>query len=215
MPKVTGPLFSIGASGTIAGTINYRQTRRGSIVRKNSKPSGDPSLLQIAQRALIQFLSTSWKLLPEDFKQTWNIAAVPYNFSGFNFYVKLNSENAFKGLQLHATYPMNFTDELGAASGGSYTANNNIVSGLLNVFEGWNSFGVAFFESGEEYAPVSWKDLRKIYFSYYPYEEEDPLLDINFNVKLFTPGYRFLVNRIVGLHGACGSDSYDGPYLIT
>jgi len=89
MPKVTGPLMSISASGTVAGTVNYRETKRGSIARIHSQPSGDPSSEQLSIRAINKQVSQAWASVSTEERETWSERAEAQSYSTFNaFFVE-------------------------------------------------------------------------------------------------------------------------------
>ena len=93
MAKVTGPLFSLSASGQLAKTLVYMKWKGIQDVRKYVVPANPNSALQVIQRGYFHttidlWHSTVWNALD---KVAWNLLASVQDsvLSGFNTFVKL------------------------------------------------------------------------------------------------------------------------------
>ena len=102
MAKLTGPLMSLGASGTIAKTITFGKWKGINTARQRVVPSNPNSAAQQAQRALMATVVAFWRgfLVGVDGKAAWNRDATSSGKaqSGFNAYtssaVKIAAEVA-------------------------------------------------------------------------------------------------------------------------
>jgi hypothetical protein len=127
MVKLTGPCHSDQASGTLAGQLTYRQTKRGAIAQAYSQPGTvnkrTPSDKQIAIRERTKTLMQTWKNLPAAQQATWATLAAARNLAPVNVYLQENYKRQNAGLDPTNVWPPN--DEPPAAvkiySGGTIT----------------------------------------------------------------------------------------------
>jgi Family of unknown function (DUF6266) len=92
MAKVTGPLMSLDASGSIASTITFSKWKGRPYVRNLVKPSNPRTNAQTAQRAMFAFLSQQWAAITDPDKATWQAMADALKASPFNGYQKYNMD---------------------------------------------------------------------------------------------------------------------------
>ena len=95
MAKVFGPLFSLTASGTFRGFMEFR-TRTGDVIvgsPKSVKPPRSPA--QRAQAAHFQTAVETWRELPEADRGPWKTAGASRNLSGYQLYI---SEYLIQGI---------------------------------------------------------------------------------------------------------------------
>lgn len=90
MASTTGPLLSLGASGSVAGTLTFASWKGRSYVRQLVIPSNPKSNAQTAQRAMQKFLSQAWKNLTAAQQASWEAAASAGAYSPFNAYTSAN-----------------------------------------------------------------------------------------------------------------------------
>lgn len=91
MARTVGPLMSLDASGSIAGTIVYSKWKGRNYVRQLVTPSNPRSPLQVSTRAMMKFLSQQWTPeLTAPQKATWEDDAAALAASPFNAYVQTN-----------------------------------------------------------------------------------------------------------------------------
>lgn len=89
MPKLTGPLLSTRANGSIFGLITYQQRKSGPIAKRFSQPTTAPTLPQSAVRESTRILARRWSTLTADEKQTWTTPAPQLNStSSANYFVR-------------------------------------------------------------------------------------------------------------------------------
>jgi len=92
MPRVTGPAFSLSACGSLAGKITWRRWHGAHVLEKRPTPTGPPSGLQTARRALYAFLAKQWPLLSDAERATWNAPADAQQITSYNAYLSYNLE---------------------------------------------------------------------------------------------------------------------------
>ena len=71
MAKVTGPLFSFGASGTVGKKLTYRATKRGAVVQTRPIPSKPANSNQIRERSRFSEAMATWKTLDAPTRAKW------------------------------------------------------------------------------------------------------------------------------------------------
>lgn len=96
MAKVTGPLLSLDASGSIASTMVFSRWKGINYVRQRVIPTYTNTALQITVRALMSDASIAWKsgatvgavTLNPAYKLAYATAASGLALSGFNLFMR-------------------------------------------------------------------------------------------------------------------------------
>lgn len=96
MAKVTGPLMSLDASGSVAGTITFSRWKGRNYVRQRVIPTYTNTALQSKIRKLISDASIAWKsgatvgvtTINAAYKLAYGTAASAQAISGFNLFIK-------------------------------------------------------------------------------------------------------------------------------
>lgn len=89
--KVTAPLFSLDASGSIGGAITASKWKGRNYMRRLVTPANPRSATQVSTRAVMRFLSTVWATLdPVTVQSTWDALAAQGNYSAFNAFTRQN-----------------------------------------------------------------------------------------------------------------------------
>jgi hypothetical protein len=101
MAKVTGPLFSLSASGQIAKSLVFMKWKGIDDVRKYVIPANPNSTLQSAQRVILKAGVTEWHGAAYNAadKTAWNLfASIQSNvMSGFNSMIKTHVDLGITG----------------------------------------------------------------------------------------------------------------------
>lgn len=92
MVRVNGPMFSLGASGTLANTVVFSIWKGRPYVRERVVPSNPKSGAQTGRRGMFTFLTQAWAALTTAEKATWEVLADSLVISPFNAYVKFNMD---------------------------------------------------------------------------------------------------------------------------
>lgn len=96
MAKVTGPLLSLDASGTIASTMTFSRWKGINYVRQRVIPTYSNTAEQLAVRDIVSDASIAWKELDTvgaveidaAYKLAYDVAASGTAMSGFNLFIK-------------------------------------------------------------------------------------------------------------------------------
>lgn len=131
--KVTAPLFSLDASGTIGKAFTASKWKGRNYMRRHTVPSNPRSDNQTSNRAMIAFLAIYWRSMSALNQALWNDLASQGNFSPFNAYTRFNM-NLWKQFQ----YPFETPTSVAAAP--SAPTISSSVGGVgqiqLNITEG-------------------------------------------------------------------------------
>lgn len=90
MAKLTGPLLSFGARGSIGKTLVASSWRGVPYARQHVVPSNPQTTDQTAIRTLFAYLREMWKLAPAEVFATWDAFAQGRPFTGMNKFVGEN-----------------------------------------------------------------------------------------------------------------------------
>ena len=91
MSRVTGPLFSLTASGTIGDVITYSKWKGLPYVRTRVIPQNPNTASQVSVRNTMTAGVSAWKTtasVPTASKTSWDYYASGSGMSGFNRYIK-------------------------------------------------------------------------------------------------------------------------------
>lgn len=88
MPKVIGPLFSIGASGTFRNELEFRSNGTDTKVYAARKPPATRSTAQQVQAERFRLAVEAWKLADQTTRDDWNAAAVVLPVSGYQYFIQ-------------------------------------------------------------------------------------------------------------------------------
>jgi len=90
MVKVSAPMLSMDASGTIGKAAVFSKWKGRNYVRSHVVPHNPKSAGQIGVRSMFKFLAQEWNGLGPTPKGTWSEIATALNISGFNSYIRAN-----------------------------------------------------------------------------------------------------------------------------
>lgn len=96
MAKVTGPLLSLDASGSVASTMTFSRWKGVNYVRQRVIPTYSNTTTQALIRALVRDASLAWKsgatvgavTIDAAYKTAYGVAASGLAMSGFNLFIK-------------------------------------------------------------------------------------------------------------------------------
>jgi len=92
MVKLRGPMFSLGASGTLADAVTFSINKGRPYARERVIPSNPKSGAQVGRRAMFTFLSQAWDALLAGDKASWQNLADELVSAPYNAYMKTNME---------------------------------------------------------------------------------------------------------------------------
>jgi len=88
--KITGPLLSLHASGSIGETVTFSTTRGRAYAKTSSVPRNPKTAAQLASRAMFTFLTRAWKNISAADQATWSSNAERMNVPPYNAYLEFN-----------------------------------------------------------------------------------------------------------------------------
>lgn len=91
MAKPTGPLLSLGASGTIAGTLTYSKWKGRPYIRQRVIPANPQTVEQSKTRNAFTWASDAWKNFPTLGRAPWDRFAQGQVLSGRNAFIGKNT----------------------------------------------------------------------------------------------------------------------------
>lgn len=121
MAKVTGPLLSLDASGSVAKTMTFSRWKGINYVRQRVTPTYTNTSLQAAIRDLMKQASEAWLAgstvgavdIDESYKDAFDAAAQGQAYSGFNLYIRTcvakNNGSSFDGTFVAPADPTDIT----------------------------------------------------------------------------------------------------------
>ena len=94
--KLTGPMFSLDARGTIGSAITFSFWKGINYARARVIPNNPKSAEQMAVRDIVSDASIAWKTedtvganeIDQAYKDAYNVAAAGMAMSGFNLFIK-------------------------------------------------------------------------------------------------------------------------------
>lgn len=105
MAVVKGPLFSLDASGSVAGAIVFSKWKGRNYVRQRVIPSNPKSGGQVGRRAMMRFLSQHWVDVTGADITSWQDLADALVASKFNAFVSEHMKNWHNFLAPSHAYP--------------------------------------------------------------------------------------------------------------
>lgn len=86
MAKIRGPLFSLGASGTVAALLTYNQSSQAPTARKKPRASTSATPMQLTMRAGFADAAAAWRALDPLTRADWIALAAPSRRPAFAKY---------------------------------------------------------------------------------------------------------------------------------
>lgn len=98
MARVSGPLFSLDASGSVGKTVVFSKWRGRSYVRQHVIPTNPRSGLQVGIRAVFAYMSQNYSALSDPQKADWVAEGVRDNITGLDAMQRYNIAQARRNL---------------------------------------------------------------------------------------------------------------------
>lgn len=92
MAKPTGPLLSLGASGTIADTLTFSKWKGRPYIRQRVIPANPQTVEQSKTRNAFTWASDAWKNFPTPNRAPWDRFAQGQVLSGRNAFIGKNTQ---------------------------------------------------------------------------------------------------------------------------
>ena len=89
MAKITRPLLSFSAAGSIGQQIIYQGTKKTAIARRWFAPAQPRPANIVARRDKYRTAVNAWNALTSLDQQTWTVNAKPLNLTGYNLFLSV------------------------------------------------------------------------------------------------------------------------------
>lgn len=106
MVKLKGPSISLGAAGSLGGSLVFATNKGRAYAKKLTKPHQPRTSPQVSQRALTRYLTRLWSSLTPLAMATWLDAAVPPDESPYHTYLRINLDRWSRFEAPSAVYPV-------------------------------------------------------------------------------------------------------------
>lgn len=161
MALTTGPLLSLGASGSVAGTMTFSKWKGRPYVRQLVTPANPKTPGQTTTRAMMAFLSKAWAIMPAQIQADWQALATQKSISPFNAMVGFNMAlwTQWKYPQSYPQFQTLTGDVMGAATYTGGVRQIGISHVLTTKNRGW---GVAYYVSKAVNPATARQNLRLI-----------------------------------------------------
>jgi hypothetical protein len=90
MARVTGPLLSLKASGSVANLLTWLNSPTGANVRKLGPQKNIPSAAKQSHRVMFSFLQKAWPGLTIVEQETWSTRALHRSVTPMNAFCAFN-----------------------------------------------------------------------------------------------------------------------------
>lgn len=107
MAKITGPLYSQKASGSIADVLTFSERKSGAQVRFQKKQADHITAGRAEVRGLYRLITARWRCMTSGEKAVYNsyVAENKLQMTGWDYFVKLCIENPYLNLGLAGYWP--------------------------------------------------------------------------------------------------------------
>lgn len=116
MVKLKGPILSLEATGSLAGTVIVQQNKGRTYMRKLTAPAQPRSGPQVGNRAMFRHLTSRWGNLAIADRITWEDRADTLDLTSFDVYLKENLSRWGRGKDPGDVYPVIEDDSAGVAN---------------------------------------------------------------------------------------------------
>ena len=202
MARVTGPLFSVDASGTVAGAVVFSRWKGRSYVRKHAIPSNPNSVKQVSVRAALRFLSQAWSAATVGNKASWLELAEATKISNFNAYLQHNMRLHRSMLPFTIAYPAAAISTAGSAPTLAVTAGVRCLTIVATKGANKPTWGYIFFRAAAAPAGTFDQIVRLL-----PIESGDTVTFVDSPLVAGTYHYKGIGFNLDGKLGTLSADA--------
>jgi len=202
MARVTGPLHSDDASGTLNGSMTFSKWKGRSYVRTTITPHNPQTAKQVGVRAMMRFLAQAWKSIAPTPQASWAALGTSRMISAFNAFVGVALTNWQTLLAPQQTYnatrattPLTVTTQTAAGSAGAVTLTIT-PSGATAIW------GVAIFRGTTGFTPSFANCIAVL-----PTSTANPLTYVDSPLDAATYYYRSAVFNTDGILGTIHAET--------
>ena len=202
MAKVTAPLFSMTASGTVGKAIVYSVWKGVAYVRSYVVPANPKTAAQVGIRVMWKFLSKSWAAIKATVESGYTAEAAAKSISEFNVFMSNNMEFFRDGMwpsqavaHAEAASPTTLATLVTPAGAGSCA-----ISGTLT--DGTDQWGVVIYRDTAEITAPS----RELIIAVIAVDGGTTFEHLDSNLAPGTYHYRAAAITIDGVQGTIKAD---------
>lgn len=147
MVKLTAPLHSQAASGSLAEALTFSSWKGRAYAKQKGLPADPKSGGQVSFRTMFKFLTTQWDLLSTANQATWDQLAIPQHIAPYNAYVQHNLDRWYNFNAPSKVYPATAVawESETLFTVATWIQNRiRLTTTMLNANDGW---GITFFAS--------------------------------------------------------------------
>jgi hypothetical protein len=156
MARTTGPLLSLDASGTIAGTLVFSKWKGRNYVRQLVQPDNPKSAKQTGVRAMMKYLAQLWTSISAPNKATWTDLALARQISPFNAYLAHNLTRWQTNKGPTKAYPAAQTDAPGSMDGTTPAGNAGYAELTITRPAAAKRIGIIIYRDTKEITTPNW-----------------------------------------------------------
>lgn len=211
--KVTSPLFSLDASGSIGGAIVASKWKGRNYMRRLVTPANPRSNPQVANRAMMRFLSQVWGAHVSTLESYWEELAAQGNFSPFNAFVKHNAKRWTQwqypvALPDTETEPIPATIDTLTAIGGVGQISGTVDQNAADA----ESFGVAYYLNGTNNTAIAKSDLKVANAGFWG--DGDPI-NVPYAITGLEPGTYYVKAVVLSTGGVASAVKLSAAAVVT
>lgn len=148
MVKLTAPMMSLAASGTIGKAATFSRWKGRAYARERVVPANPQSALQVSMRSMLKFLAQDWVNVGATPQASWAELAAAGQYSPFNAFISKNQARWRQFNPPSQTYPAAETGTLPVATLDSATAGERHIDLTFTITTLNDVWGVMIFRSG-------------------------------------------------------------------
>ena len=105
MVRLKGPILSTEAHGSLQKLLTFADNNGTPSLKKYAKPRDPRTAKQIGTRAMIEYLSKLWKIIPVLDQATWEPLANDLHVAAYHAFIQVNSHRWFNFRAPSIAYP--------------------------------------------------------------------------------------------------------------
>jgi len=202
MARVTGPLFSLDASGQVGKSVVFSKWKGRNYTRKLVIPKNPKSAKQIGVRSMMAFLAQAWAALGAGVKDDYDALAETKQISPFNAYVGENLARWQVGGTPAQAYPPVEASTPAAITSAPLTGHDGYATAVITPATNADIWGVNVYRDTAEITAPSWANCVATIF-------RDGVTAFTFTDSPLADGtyhYRFSQFNVDGIEGTVLAD---------
>ena len=202
MARVTGPLHSDGASGTLNGSITYSHWKGRDYVRTCVTPKNPKAAKQTGVRAMFGFLAAAWAAIKVASSASWKTLANASSISPFNAYIQANQKTWQDSAAPTASYPAAKAASPLTVTTQTVTGGSKMATAVITPSGATSIWGIILYRGTTGFTP-SWANAVKIV----PANGASAVTIVDDNVTPGTYAYRAAVFTTDGVLGTIHAET--------